>query len=135
MQRFLMLLGIGILAAMTAQDFSRAQTAGKSGGRSSEAQYSVLNPWAEVDPIALRGISPRLQSLSGRRIGLFANFKRAARPMAATVEKRLKAMYPDVQTTLFDSRQPNVTETETANREKFIAWVKGVGAVVAMVGD
>ncbi len=55
--------------------------------------------------------------------------------MAATVEKRLKAMYPDVQTTLFDSRQPNVTETETANREKFIAWVKGVGAVVAMVGD
>ncbi len=49
MQRFLMLLGIGILAAMTAQDFSRAQTAGKSGGRSSEAQYSVLNPWAEVD--------------------------------------------------------------------------------------
>jgi len=135
MQRFLMLLGIGILAVMTAQDFSKAQTAGKFGAKSSEAQYSVLNPWAEVDPIPLRGISPRLQSLSGKKIGLFANFKRAARPMAATVEKRLKAMYPDVQTTLFDSRQPNVTETETANREKFIAWIKGVDAVVAMVGD
>jgi hypothetical protein len=135
MRRFLMLLGSGILAAVLAPDVSRAQAAKSSSAKVSEAQYSVLNPWAEVDPIPLRGISPRVQSLAGKKIGLFANFKRAARPMAASVEKRLKAMYPDAQISTFDSRLPNVTETETANREKFIAWVKSVDAVVLMVGD
>jgi hypothetical protein len=44
-------------------------------------------------------------------------------------------MYPDVQTTLFHSTLPNVNEIETANKENFTAWVKGVDAVVAVVGD
>jgi hypothetical protein len=34
----------------------------------SEYQYDVLSPWAEVDPLPLRGISPRLDSLSGKKI-------------------------------------------------------------------
>ena len=45
------------------------------------AQYEVLSPWAEVDPIPLRGISPRVDTLAGKKIGLFANFKRAAKPI------------------------------------------------------
>jgi hypothetical protein len=88
-----------------------------------------------VDPIPLRGISPRVDSLNGKKIGLFANFKRASRPIVAEVEKRLKTMYPDCETRLFDSRGSNVIETETNNRDKFTAWAKGVDAVVAAVGD
>ncbi len=98
-------------------------------------QYEVLSPWAEVDPKPVRGISARLDTLAGKKIGLFANFKRAARPIAETIEKRLKAQYPDIQTSLFHSTLPNVTETETVNKEKFTAWAKGVNAVVAVVGD
>ena len=101
----------------------------------SNGQYEVLNPWAEVDPIPLRGISPRLQDLTGKKIGLFANFKRAARPMLAVVEKRLQERYSDIETTLFDSRGNNVLETETENREEFEAWARGVDAVVGAVGD
>jgi len=133
MRRILMALSIGILVTAAAQDFSKAQSSANS--KSKAVQYEVLNPWAEVDPIPLRGISPRLDTLAGKKVGLFANFKRAARPMAASVEKRLKAMYPDIQTSLFDSRAWNVVETETKNREKFIAWIKDVDAVVLMVGD
>ena len=81
----------------------------------SEYQYEVLSPWAEVDPIPLRGISPRLDTLAGK--------------------KKLKEKFPTIQTTLFDSRLPNVTETETVNKEKFAAWAKEMDAVVAMVGD
>ncbi len=55
--------------------------------------------------------------------------------MAAVVERMLKEKYPTCQTSLFDSRQPNVTETETGNREKFTAWAKEMDAVIAMVGD
>ena len=134
MRRFLMLLGIGILAAVIAPDLSKAQ-AQKTPAAKSEAQYSVLNPWAEVDPIPLRGISPRLDNLAGKKIGLFANFKRAAVPMAESVEKRLKSMYPNIQTSLFHSTDPNVTETETKRRDEFTAWVKSVDGVIAMVGD
>ncbi len=100
-----------------------------------EQQYAVLSPWAEVDPMAVRGISPRLDTLAGKKIGLFANFKRAARPIVETVEKRLKEQYPDVQTSIFDSRLPNVTETETVNKEKFAAWAKEMNAVIGAVGD
>jgi hypothetical protein len=98
-------------------------------------QYEVLSPWAEADPIPLRGISPRAETLAGKKIGLFANFKRAARPILAEVEKRLKERYPDIQTSLFDSRGNNVLETETENKDKFEAWAKGVDAVVGAVGD
>jgi hypothetical protein len=101
----------------------------------SEQQYEVLSPWAEADPLPVRGISPRLDTLSGKKIGLFANFKRAAKPIAAAIEKRLKAQYPDIQTSLFDSTLPNVTESETVNKEKFTAWAKSVNAAVAVVAD
>jgi hypothetical protein len=98
-------------------------------------QFKVLNPWAEVDPMPPRGISARLDALAGKKIGLFANFKRASRPILASVEKRLKTMYPDIETSLFDSRGANVIESETKNREQFAAWAKGVDAVILAVGD
>ena len=100
-----------------------------------EPQFRVLSPWAEVDPIALRGISPRLDTLAGKKIGLFSNFKRASRPIVEEVERRLKAMYPDCETSFFDSRGANVVETETKNKEQFITWAKRVDAVILAVGD
>ena len=92
---------------MAGQDPSKAQSARNT----ADPQFKVLNPWAEVDPIPPRGISPRLNTLAGKKIGLFANFKRASRPIVAEVEKRLKAMYPDCETSLFDSRGANVVES------------------------
>jgi hypothetical protein len=100
-----------------------------------QPQYEVLNPWAEADPVPARPISPRIASLDGKKIGLFANFKRASRPILAQVEKRLKERYPNTETILFDSRGNNVLETETENKERFEAWAKGVDAVVGAVGD
>ena len=64
-------------------------------------QYEVLVPWADVDPIPLRGISPRIQSLAGKKIGIFVNPKRAAMPIAESIIKRLGAMFPDAQTIVF----------------------------------
>lgn len=100
-----------------------------------ETEYEVLSPWADADPIPLRGLSPRLDTLDGKRIGLFANFKRAARPITDEVGRRLKQKYPTIQTSLFHSTLPNVTETETVNKERFAAWAKDMDAVVAAVGD
>ena len=100
-----------------------------------ETQYEVLSPWADVDPVPVRGLSPRVDTLRGKTIGLFANFKRAAVPIQDEVARRLKERFPDCETSLFHSTLPNVTETETENRERFEAWAREVDAVVAAVGD
>jgi hypothetical protein len=135
MRNFLSVLSIGILAVIAVQDSSRAQAAAGSKPKAPDTQFEVLSPWADVDPIPLRGISPRIPTLAGKRIGLFVNPKRAAMPIAESIDKRLKTMYPDVQTIIFHSVGANVNEIETKNKEKFTAWAKGLDAAIAVVGD
>jgi hypothetical protein len=136
MRRFTVALITGTLAAMLAIVPSNgpfAQNAAKAPNVSAH-QYEVLNPWAEVDPKPVRGISPRIQGLGGKKIGLFGNYKRASVPMLTTFEKKLKDRYPDVQTSLLHSTNWNVIEADF-NKAKFQAWAKGLDAVVAAVGD
>jgi len=132
MSRMRMLLVLAVFAGMTAL---RGPSQRLFAQQSSESRYEVLSPWAEVDPIPLRGISPRLENLAGKKIGLFVNYKRAARPIGLSLEKRLKSMYPDSEIRFFYSLEWNVLETETKNREKFAAWAKGVDAAILLVGD
>jgi len=131
MLRFIPVWAMAVLTVMATLSWSGASSAKDV----SEYKYEVLSPWAEVDPIPVRGISPRVDTLEGKKIGLFANFKRAARPIQVYVEKRLKERFPECETSLFDSTLPNVTETETENLQKFTAWAKDADAVIAAVGD
>ena len=131
MRRFISVFAMVVLTIMATLSCSEAPLPKDV----SESLYEVLSPWAEVDPIPVRGISPRVDTLAGKKIGLFANFKRAAKPIQEVVEKRLKERFPDCETSLFDSTLPNVTETETENLEKFTAWAKETDAVIAAVGD
>ncbi len=96
--------------------------------------FEVLGPWAEVDPVPVRAISPRLSDLAGKKIGLYANSKIAALPILAVVEEQLKERFSGLQFTRFE-RIPNVSVAETENWNKFQEWVKGVDAVVLAHGD
>jgi hypothetical protein len=135
MCKFLTALSIVILAVLTVQNSAWAQGSASSNAKASNVQFEVLSPWADVDPILLRGISPRISSLAGKKIGLFVNPKRAAMPIAQTIDRRLKSMYPDIQTTIYHSVGANVNEIETKNKETFTAWAKGLDAAIAVVGD
>ncbi len=99
-------------------------------------QYEVLSPWAEVDPITLKGISPRLSDLNGKKIGLLINGKRASRPILSVVERELKNKYPALAISYFNpgggAEAEDVEKREKTNLEN---WVKGVDAVVLAVGD
>jgi hypothetical protein len=133
MNRFcsLCILGVFVILAAAPQAPSNKLFALDS----SENQYEVLSPWGEVDPKPLKGISPRLDNLSGKKIGLFANYKRAALPIAGSLQKRLRAMYPDSEISIYHSPEWNVTEIETEDRAKFTEWVQENDAVILMVGD
>ena len=134
MAGFRYLLALGLFAAVVAA-FPGCQNQSAEDQDASEIQYEVLSPWAEVDPVPLRGISPRVDSLAGKKIGLFANYKRAAMPIAEALKKKLESMYPDSTVSLYHSTRWNVTEAETDNREKFTEWAKGVDAAILVVGD
>ena len=97
--------------------------------------YEVLSPWAEADPVPARGITPRLDTLEGKTIGLFANGKRAAVPMLEALERELKAKYSTIKISWYRCSVFNTPEILTHGKEKFEAWVRGVDAVALTVGD
>ena len=129
--RYLWVLGLSVILAAVFQIPSGVLFALDSSG----IQYKVLSPWGEADPRPLKGISPRPDNLSGKKIGLFANYKRAALPIAGSLQKRLRSMYPDSEVSIYHSNQWNVTEIETENREKFKKWAEENDAVILLVGD
>ena len=97
-------------------------------------EYEVLNPWAEVDPAPLRGISRRLPEIDGKKIGLLVNGKIAARPAQDAVERRLKERFPSVQTSRF-LHISNDAVAEARDRAAYEEWLKTVDAVILAVGD
>jgi len=132
MFRCCLLVVMGMFAAAAvAQDTNVKPVAMKT----ADHQYQVLSPWAEADPLPLKGITPRINNLAGKKIGLFANYKRAADPIIQALLTKLKATYPDAEFSLYKSGEWNVTEAETGNRDKFKKWVDGVDAAVLAVGD
>jgi len=125
------MMGIFVMLAL----FSLSSSVLVYAKSSSSIQYEALSPWGEADPKPLKGISPRLDTLSGKKIGLFANYKRAAIPIAISLKKKLETAYPDSQVSIYNSDKWNVTEIETEKSETFKKWVEGNDAVILMVGD
>jgi len=99
------------------------------------ATYEVLSPWAEADPIPLKGLSPRLDKLDGKKIGLLCNNKRAAPLILDVTEKLLKERYPSVKVSRFFTKTFSVSSLEKEREGEFNDWIKGVDAVIAAVGD
>lgn len=97
-------------------------------------QYEVLNPWADVDPLPLKSISPRVADLTGKKIGLFRNDKRSANPTLAVVEEKLKARYPTMEFIPF-FRSGNLSVADTEHMAEFEEWVKGIDAAIYAYGD
>lgn len=101
-----------------------------------DAVHEVLSPWAEADPIPLRGISPRVSDLAGKRIGLFANNKPAAPRMMAVLERKIKERFPTSEISRYDARESfMVLQKVGEDKERFEEWIKGVDVIAAAVGD
>ncbi len=99
------------------------------------AVYEVLSPWAAADPKPLHGLSPRLDTLAGKKIGLLCNNKRAAPLILDVTERLLKEKFPTAEMSRFDARTFSVSALEPDRKGEFEDWIKGVDAVIASVGD
>jgi hypothetical protein len=99
------------------------------------ASYEVLSPWAEADPVPLKGLAPRLDKLDGKKIGLLCNSKRAAPLLLDTAEKLLKKKFPTAKVSRFFAHSFSVSSLEKNRKGEFNKWLKEVDAVIASVGD
>jgi len=100
----------------------------------SNNQYAVLSPWANVDPTPLKGIASRIGDLAGKKIGLFRNDKRGAKPTLDVVEAKLRSRYPTIQFIPF-FRRGNVSVADTEHMAEFEEWVKQIDAAIYAYGD
>lgn len=100
-------------------------------------QYEVLNPWAEADPVPLRGISPRIADLKGKKVGLFAFItKISSRPIMTVVERKLRERFPSLEFRWFLADHGVHEEIiETKDKGRFEEWAREIDAAVAAVGD
>ncbi len=101
----------------------------------SSGMYEVLSPWAEADPIPLRGLAPRLTDLKGKKIGLLRNNKRSAEPVLTVASRLLKAKYPELEFSWFRGTTFSVSEQEKNRLAEFEDWTKSVDAVIAATAD
>jgi hypothetical protein len=97
--------------------------------------YEVLSPWAEADPIPLKGLAPRLDNLDGKKLGLLCNNKRAAPLILDVTESLIKEKFPTAKIDKFFARSFSVSSLEKDREGEFNDWLKGVDAVIAAVGD
>ncbi len=107
----------------------------RAGIEERSTEYEVLSPWADVDPVPLRGITPRPKDLAGKKIGLFLNEKRAAHLLLSAFEKELLERFPSATTSWYECTGHNIPEALTEGMPKFEAWVGSVDAVVLSVAD
>ncbi len=96
--------------------------------------YEVLSPWGDRDPLPLKGLATRLSNLAGKKIGLFRNDKRGAKPTLDAVERKLKAKYPTAEFVPF-FRSGNISVIDTDKKEAFKEWIKKIDGAIYGYGD
>ena len=98
--------------------------------------YTVLSPWAASEAQQPRGLSPRLDTLSGKTIGLYAHFKGHAIKILDEIAKEISKSYPDVTFTHFQYLK-EITEIidDPEWSVKAAEWARGCDAVITAYGD
>ena len=95
------------------------------------AVYTVLSPWAQSDHLEKRPINPRLDTLEGKTIGLYASFKEYHPFFMQEVERQLAAKFPTAKFSHFiyivDTQE---IDQDPDNFPTFKAWLDGVDCVV-----
>lgn len=99
-------------------------------------RYTALSPWAEVDTSEMIGLSPRLDDLDGKTVGMFGDFMILSVYMLRAVEGELRKRYPNIKFSYLQY----VTETTRIEEDeaflpKFQEWIQGVDCVLSFYGS
>lgn len=98
--------------------------------------YTVLSPWAASEAQQPFPLSPRLDTLSGKTIGLYAHFKGHAVKILDEVAAELSRRYPDIRFTHFQYLK-EITEIigDPEWSQKAKDWAGGCDGIITAYGD
>ena len=96
----------------------------------------ALSPWSEVDTSEYKGLSPRLDDLDGKVIGMFGDFMAVATLMLHAVEDEMHKRYPNATFSYLQycTETTRIAE-DKAFRPIFDEWIKGVDCVLSFYGS
>ena len=99
-------------------------------------KFEVLSPWAATENSVKKGINPRLDTMKGKTIGLYASFKEYHPFFMQELERQMKEKYPETEfshfTYIVDTQQ---IDEDPENFPTFKKWLEGVDAVVGVGAD
>lgn len=99
-------------------------------------KFEVLSPWAATENSVKKGINPRLDTMKGKTIGLYASFKEYHPFFMQELERQMKEKYPETEfshfTYIVDTQQ---IDEDPENFPAFKEWLEGVDAVVGVGAD
>jgi hypothetical protein len=97
--------------------------------------YTVLSPWAAVDTTQLCGLSPRLDDLNGKTIGMFADLFMVGIHMQENIEIELHKRYPDIRVKYIRySIETKRIEDDPVFKAEFDAWAADCDAILSCYG-
>ena len=88
----------------------------------------LLNPRGEIEPPPVYSPSPRLPSLSGKKIGMYSNGKQGVDHFFTAIEELLKQRYADITT----KRLTGAFEIRDGEVDDFISDIDGF---IYAIGD
>lgn len=98
--------------------------------------YTVLSPWAETDNSEKLPIRPRLDTLEGKHIGLYASFKEYHPFFMQEVERQLAERYPSAAFSHFTyTVDTQEIDQDPDNFPRFKQWVESVDGVIGVGAD
>ena len=96
----------------------------------------LYSPWAEVDVSGAKPLSPRLDTLDGKTIGLFAHFKGHSPVMLDVMAQLLQEKYPNTKfKPLQYKRDTSEIRKDPTFAEAVDEWAKDVDGVIGAYGD
>lgn len=96
----------------------------------------VLSPWAEIDSSVISGLSPRLDTLEGKRIGIYGDFMTLAGYMGKAVEEELQKSYPDASFSYIDYGDEKLEIKDNEEfRPLFEEWAAKVDCIISFYGS
>jgi hypothetical protein len=99
----------------------------------------IKNPMAKEsseEPSELKALSPRIDGLDGKHIGLYDNAKLAAEPVLHVLREKIDEMYEDVSFSYYSMEHLNYAkDPEKMDQVREWARTEDLDACIAAIGD
>lgn len=94
----------------------------------------LVSPSSAESDTEQKPLVPRVDSLEGKRIGLYDNGKPAAEPLLTAVQEKLADRYPDATFEWYHVEHLNQIKNDD-EQDSVVDWAKDIDTAIGAIGD